>query len=256
MALDLRAHRVLPFAVQLYTVRDYMEKDPAHTLKRVRTAGYQYVETAGFFGMSASAFEALLRKSKLTPISMHTGYPDVIDTPEKVIADAKALNVKFAVVGSIDRSFTPDKAGWVACGQALNEVGKLFSANGIQLCYHNHAHEFERVGDEFPYDLLLDAAQPENLQAEIDLFWVAYAGLDPARFITKYANRCPLLHMKDMLDKRSKAFAEVGSGILEWRKILEAAASTTVQWYIVEQDVCAHDSLTSIQTSAEFMARQ
>ena len=256
MSMDLRAHRVLPFAVQLYTVRDYMDKDPEHALKRVRTAGYQYVETAGMYGMNASAFETLLRRMRLMPISMHTGYPEVINTPERVISDAKALNVKFAVVGGIDRALTPDKAGWIACGQALNEAGKTLREHGIQLCYHNHSHEFERIGEEYPYDILFNAAAPENLQAEIDVFWVAYAGLDPARFITKYAGRCPLLHMKDMLDKRSKAFAEVGSGILEWRKILDAAAPAGVQWYIVEQDVCAHDSLTSIQTSAEFMARQ
>ena len=256
MALDLRAHRVLPFAIQLYTVRDHMEKDPVHTLKRVRTAGYQFVEVAGTYGMGMSGFETLLRNSRLTPISMHTGYDEVINTPERVIADAKTLNVKFVVVGGIDRALTPDKAGWIACGQALNEAGKTLKASGIQLCYHNHAHEFERIGEEYPYDILLNAAAPENLQAEIDLFWVAYAGLDPSRLVTKYSGRCPLLHMKDMLDKRSKAFAEVGSGILEWRKILDAAAPAGVQWYIVEQDVCAHDSLTSIQTSAEFMARQ
>ena len=256
MAMDLRAHRVLPFAVQLYTVRDYMEKDPAHTLKRVRTAGYQFVEVAGTYGMNASAFEALLHKSRLTAISIHTGYNEVINAPDRVIAEGKALNVKFAVIGGIDSALTPDKAGWTACGQALNEVGKTFKDNGIQLCYHNHAHEFERIGDEYPYDILFNAATPENLQAEIDVFWVAYAGLDPAKMIAKYADRCPLLHMKDMLDKRSKTFAEVGSGILEWRKIIDAAMLAGVQWYIVEQDVCARDSLTSIQTSAEFMARQ
>ena len=187
---------------------------------------------------------------------MHTGYEPVTQNPAAVIRSADILGVKFAVVGGIDRALTPNRAGWEACGAALDAAGKVLREAGIQLCYHNHAHEFEKIRDAYPHDILFAAAAPENLMAEIDTFWVEYAGLKPSAVIAKFEGRCPLLHVKDMTDKHSRAFAEVGQGVMDWPAVFDAGAAAGVEWYIVEQDACARDSLSSIQTSAEFMVRQ
>ena len=40
--------------VQLYSVRDAMEKDMDATLKAIKEMGYDYVEFAGYFGKSAT----------------------------------------------------------------------------------------------------------------------------------------------------------------------------------------------------------
>jgi sugar phosphate isomerase/epimerase len=57
-----------------------------------------------------------------------------------------------------------------------------------------------------------------------------------------------------MLDSQSRAFAEMGRGILEWPGVFEAAAEAGTQWYVVEQDTCSGDSLDSAAISARFMA--
>ena len=248
--------RKLRFALQLYTVRDHLEKDPAATLARVKEMGYHYVEIGGTYGLTQAAFKGLLGKAALKPISAHTGYDDVTKNVESVIDMAKEYGIKYVAIGGIDRRLTPDKAGWAACGQALDAAGAKLREAGIILNYHNHSHEFELLDGEYPLDILLNAARPENLAAQIDTFWVRYADLNPVMFIKKYAGRCPLLHIKDMKDKKSRAFAEVGSGILNWREIFDAAAEAGTKWYIVEQDSCAGDSLASAALSADFMAKQ
>ena len=246
----------LRYALQLYTVRDHLDEDVAGTLKEVKKMGYDSVEAGGTHGLGHEAFRKLLNQTGLKPISVHVGYDDVTGDTPSVIEVAKIYDVKYVVIGGIDGKLTPDKQGWINCGKALDAGGARLCVAGIQLCYHNHAHEFQPIGGEFPYDILLGAARPENLAAQIDTFWVRYAGLDPVALINKYAGRCPLLHVKDMKDTKSRAFAEVGSGILDWPSIFAAGAAAGTQWYIVEQDTCPRDSLTSAGISAQFMMHQ
>lgn len=245
----------LHYALQLYTVRDYLEKDVLGALHKVREAGYSHVEVAGVCGLSVPEFKKLLDDARLKPISVHTGYDDVVNDTPRVVELAKALGVKYVVIGGIDRKLTPDKAGWQACGRALDAGGARLRESGIMLNYHNHAHEFERIGEETPFDILMASASPENLAAQIDTFWVRYAGLSPAGLIARYGGRCPLLHVKDMLDIKSRAFTEMGNGIIDWREVFAAATAAGTKWFIVEQDVCAQDSMASVATSAQFMAR-
>jgi len=246
----------LKFALQLYTVRDHLEKDVSGTLAKVKKIGYDWVEGAGTCGLTHDAFRKCLDAAGLKACSVHVGYEDVTQHASNVVEWARVYDVKYVVISSIDSRLTPNREGWTTCGKALDVAGAALRKSGVQLCYHNHAHEFQRFGDEYAYDLLLGAAKRENLAAQIDTFWVRYAGLDPVTLIKQYSRRCPLLHVKDMADADSRAFAEAGSGILPWPDIFAAAAKAGTEWYIVEQDVCARDSLESAETSAKFMARQ
>lgn len=243
-----------PYALQLYTVRDHMDKNAPKTLAKVKQAGYDYVEVAGTYGLSGVGFQKLLDEAGLKAASAHAGFDDVTQNVPAVIDMARALHVNFIVVAGIDSRLTPDKQGWINCAKALDAGGAKLRDAGIQLCYHNHAHEFKQLDGAYIFDILFHAAQPANLAAEIDTFWVQYAGLDPADIIRKYQGRCPLLHVKDMRDAQSRDFAEMGRGILDWPAILDAASEAGTQWYIVEQDVCTGDSLDSAAISARFMA--
>ena len=134
-------------------------------------------------------------------------------------------------------------------GEKLTAIGAKCKEAGLQLCYHNHSFEFEQVDGKYGLDILFDAADPELVQAEVDVYWVQHAGEDPAELIRRYLNRCPLLHMKDIADDEEKSFAEVGEGILDFEAIIEASNVGGTQWYIVEQDRCKNPPLESIATS-------
>ena len=245
-----------PFALQLYTVRDHIEKDIQGTLHKVKEAGYDKVEGGGTAGLTHVEFKKLLDAAGLDAVSVHTSYEEVTGNVSATIETAKVYGVEFVAIGGIDGRLTPDKAGWAACGKALDQGGAKLRKAGIRLCYHNHNHEFKPIGGEYPLDILFGAAAPENLGAEIDVYWVRFAGLDPAEVIAKHSGRCPLIHVKDMRDKESRAFAEVGTGILDWPGIFRACETSGARWYIVEQDTCEEDSLKSAGISARFMARQ
>jgi len=239
-----------PYALQLYTVRDHLEKDVRGTLAKVKQAGYDYVEVAGAHGLTYAQFRGTLDEAGLEAVSVMTGFDEATGTVEGQIEAAKALGVKYAVIPYTDPQAMPDKAAWVNRAKELDAQGAALRKAGIRLCYHNHAHEFEKFDGAFAFDIIFDTAAAENLAAEIDTFWVQYAGVDPVEVIGKYRGRCPLVHVKDM---RGKDFAEVGRGSMDWGRILPAAEEAGARWYIVEQDTCEGDSLESAAISAAYM---
>lgn len=242
----------VPFALQLYTVRDHMEKDPAGTLERVKEAGYDRVELAGTAGMSAAEFKKLLDTSGLTPISAHVGLNEMAANLAPVLDDLNALGVKFCAFSGN----ASDRQGWLDVADQATDVGGRLRQAGVRLCYHNHAHEFEKYDGEYALDILLDRADAKCLEAQIDVYWAQYGGVDPVGLIRKYAGRCPLIHMKDMSADGSRTFAEVGRGVIDMPAVLSAAAAAGAQWYIVEQDICPGDSIESARISAEYLAAQ
>jgi len=246
----------LPYALQLYTVRDHLDRDLAGTLKQVKAMGYDYVELAGLAGRTAREWRELLDELGLAAVSSHVGYAEVTGDVDAAVTDANLLGLKYIVVPYLGADMAPDKAAWLTCARKLDAAGAKIREAGLQLCYHNHAHEFERYDGEYIFDLLYRETKPEHLAAEIDTYWVQYGGADPVATIRRYAGRCPLLHIKDMTAEEPRTFAEVGKGIMDWPAIFAAGKEAGAEWYIVEQDTCAGDSLESARISAEFMARQ
>lgn len=244
------------FALQLYTVRQGLEKDVLGTLKAVKAAGYDCVELAGTCELKVTDFRRLLRSAALRPIGVHISYLDALEDTENVIAMAKAFDVRYVTVGSVNLETTHTLEEWAACGRALDGAGRQLRDAGLRLLYHNHAQEFNLVDGRKPIEVMLEAADPENLGVQLDVFWIQYAGYDPVGALEHFSGRCPVVHVKDMRDARSKAFAEMGRGILNWKAIMPAADAAGVRWFVVEQDICGRDPIESIKISALFMAEQ
>ena len=71
--------------LQLYSVREDMEKDMEATLKKVKEIGYDYVEFAGYFGHTAEQVREWLDKYGLTCVSVHQGYEVFLENEQAEI---------------------------------------------------------------------------------------------------------------------------------------------------------------------------
>lgn len=245
----------LPFALQLYTVRDHLEKDPVATLERVKEIGYDYVELAGFLNRTPKECRKLLDNAGLVPVSAHVGAEMVASDPEYAIRAAKDLDVEYIVIPWMDASKMDGKDAWLRVAEDFRRAGERLGAEGVRLCYHNHDHEFRRIDGDLIMDLLLGAAAG-GLEAELDVYWITYAGEDPVEQIRRYQGRCPLLHIKDMSGDDSRTFTEVGRGIIDMKAVFREGTNAGARWFIVEQDVTPGDALDSAHISAEYMAHQ
>ena len=77
----------LPVAVQVYSVREDAEKDFKGTIQKIKDIGYDAVELAGLYGMSAQEVRKVLDEVGIRALSAHVPYVELIGDTEKTIDD-------------------------------------------------------------------------------------------------------------------------------------------------------------------------
>ncbi len=238
-------------ALQLYTVRDESAKDFAGTIRRVAEIGYPGVELASYGGLSSADLKALLDQTGLRAASTHVGLAALDADLDKEIDFCVAVGCSYLVVPWLAPEMR-DAAQLKVLAPRLNEYGRRCQERGLVFAYHNHDFEFVAGSDgRYLLDALLDSTDPALLQLELDVYWAAYAGVDPASYLRKRSGRVPLVHLKDMAADRG--FTEVGAGTLDMAGIFAAAEEGGVDWYIVENDRPAMPSLESARRSLEYL---
>lgn len=234
-----------PVALQLYTLREEMEVDFVGTLEKVAEIGYQGVEFAGFGGMKAKDLKQLLDKLGLKAVASHTPLAILRDNFEETVNYNLEIENPYIIVPYAEYN---GKEDYLNMAKELKEMGTALKEQGLQLGYHNHAHEFETFNGEYGLELIYKNTDPELLIAEIDTYWVKKAGLDPVSYLPRYEGRTPLIHLKDM-EPETGDFAEVGEGIMQIEEIINQAEQIDVEWLIVEQDKCKRPALESVKIS-------
>ena len=163
--------------------------------------------------------------------------------------------------------------------RVFNRIGELCQQRGMRFYYHNHYQEFQRFGDKLVYDIIMENTDPGLVYAEMDTYWIARGGQDPASFMRKYNDRLILLHQKDfpknageplcmfdglvgreenidfsvfMRAKNDKSFTEIGTGALPIQGYLRAAQSCpNLDYILLEQDATQLDEIQSINASMQ-----
>ncbi|MBN9385766.1 MAG: sugar phosphate isomerase/epimerase [Chitinophagaceae bacterium] len=258
--------------LQLYTVRDAMQADPAGTLARVAQIGYNslegatYTGTEKFYGMDPKTFKDVLKKNGLVMRSSHYRLGEdkggagemkgtMLDDWGRAVDDAAALGVQYMVCAWLSPAERKglDHYKWLA-GE-LNKAGEKCKKSGIQFCYHNHDFEFEKQGGQYPYDVVLDNTDKNLVKMEIDLYWVTKAGQDPIALFAKNPGRFPLWHLKDMDATPEHSFTEVGNGTIDFKKIFAHASHAGMKYFFVEQDKCPGSPFDSITKSIAYIKK-
>ncbi|MDF2158588.1 sugar phosphate isomerase/epimerase [Algoriphagus sp. CAU 1675] len=232
----------------LYTVRDSMASDPKATLQAVADAGYSYVEAANyadgkFYGMEPAEFKAYLESLGLTAMSAHMGMVNM-ENADQLIADVKAAGITYFVIPVPPMgmfTFDPATRSMGMNGTAdelveiMNTLGEKCHNAGLKLLYHNHDFEFKPMADGTVIeDYLLEKCNPEYVNFQMDLFWVTKAEKDPLEYFEKYPGRFIAWHVKDMNTEGN--FAPVGTGTIDFKRILAEKEKSGMVFYLVEQD--------------------
>lgn len=245
------ARHKLPIGLQLYTLGPDAQKDLEGTLAQVARIGYRDIELAGLYGRTPAQMKAALDKAGLKSSSGHfgarkTGADPALGGPIEELIDAcKTLGIKNVVLPA---AAIPDRAkqtadDWKANADLLNEKGAALASVGLRVGYHNHNFEFQPLADGTTgLDILLQKTDPKLVSFEMDVGWVAAAGADPLKLLGKYKGRFTQMHVKDIKATTQANFnlkqdpTEIGTGMLDWKKLLPAAYAEGVRSFFVEQE--------------------
>jgi sugar phosphate isomerase/epimerase len=249
--------------VQLYTVRNVIEKDPARTLKAIQEIGYTEIEAT--YGNLDKIWSAL-KETSLKPVSIHVDTDIFMQGGSRLdstIADLKQRGFSYIVVPYIPPTQRGGADMFKNLAEKLNAAGEKAKAAGLTLCYHNHAFEFGPVGGTTGLEILMSNTQKDLVSLEMDVFWVSVAGNDPVALLKTYSGRVKLLHLKDKAKGVAKqynenvpksAFKEVGSGTIDIPAVLAAADAAGVENYFVEQDQTPGDPIASLRKSYQYLS--
>ena len=241
-------HKIEKVGVQLYSVRDLMKDDFDATIAKVASIGYKEVEFAGYFGRTGQQVRAVCDKNGLAAVSTHVQYDELDDKFPSVIETSKAIGLKYIVCPWIPEELRKSPDIWKQAAEKFNRCGEASKKAGIQFAYHNHWFEFLPVDGKLPYDSLLKECDANLVKMELDLCWITAAGGDPLKYFSAYPGRFPLVHVKDLktLPKVTAGGAqnygdtvdltEVGSGVIDWKKIFAQSEKAGIKHYIVEHD--------------------
>lgn len=259
----------LPIGLQLYTLGEAPYRDLDGTLQMVARIGYRAVESVGLMKRTALEFRAALDRAGLKCPSAHVplqadagGGPALAGNVGGLAADMHRIGAECVVVpifavperiggprkgedglaylGRAGREMTADD--WRHLAAQLNEKGAALKREGLRLAYHNHNVEFAKHGSKTAYDLLLENTDPDLVGFEMDVGWVAAAGVDAIPLLRAHRHRFQLMHVKDIKASTvpNNAFrmdpADVGSGALDWKAIVQAGYRAGVRHYYVEQE--------------------
>lgn len=244
--------------VQLYTVRGDIAKDAAGTISKVAALGYKEIESFGYkdgkyFGMTATEFASFLTSKGLSHPSGHYSLTGVEENTQKVIDDAKTAGQQYIVVASIPGDLRKTIDDYKKVAARFNAVGALCKKSGIRFGYHNHDFEFKDIDGQTGYDILLKETDPSLVTFELDIYWASFAGKDAVEMFKQNPGRFELWHVKDLATEPKKTFTEVGSGVIDFKKIFGAAKQAGMKHYFVEQDVCPGPPLESIAKSLSYI---
>jgi sugar phosphate isomerase/epimerase len=244
-------------SIQLYTLRSLGELD--RVLDTVKQAGYGYVETVGSHLDDADNVRTKLDARGLKASSSHVGLAALRERPDVVLSACRTLG--------FDQLFMPavpleqresDAPYWRALGHELGEIAERLRDQGISFGYHNHDWELApKDGAKTALELIFEAAAGSPLAWQADIAWLVRGGADPKEWMERYRDRVVSAHVKDIApqgqNEDQDGWADVGSGVLDWRDLWRAARAAGARWMVVEHDKPAN-AAESARASYDFVS--
>jgi sugar phosphate isomerase/epimerase len=276
----------LQIGLQLYSVRNELQRDALAALEKVAAIGYKNLELITtvtdrglLFGEKTlpSEFRKYLDRLDLKAVGAHVMLQEgmnldrVIDALTEV--GVSSLVIPFAL-------FDSRQSVMSLCKQ-LNQFAEVCKKKSIQLYYHNHFQEFQKFDDRMVMDFMLENTDRDLVMFEFDTYWAIRGGQDPIAWIRKFGKRCDLLHQKDLPEGvrpvnlfdlsiqnqdmklmdmfktiSPEQFTEIGAGIINIPEIIEAGRTYgNARYIIVEQDMTSKTELDSITISYKKLIR-
>src|SRR4051794_30481517 len=233
--------------VQLYSVRKEMLADPTATLKQLAKIGYKELESArsdkgNYYGLKPKEIKKIANDLGMT---VRSGHVHIDKDWQRSVDEAAEAGQQYLICSSMP-THGQTIENYQKTADTFNKAAEDCKKQHLIFGYHNHEEEFEKIGGQVLYDILLDRTDPGLVKMEMDLGWLVVTGNDPFKYFEKYPNRFPLWHLKDM-DLAKKRSTEFGKGGVDIKKLVANGKKAGMKHFFVEQEeyaVSAFESLT------------
>lgn len=240
------ANGVGPIGFQSWTIRDILVKDFSGTLKMMAGLGYRSVEmcsppgyaNAGFGplqSLKAPEMKRMMNDAGISCVSCHYGFKELKENLPARMDFANELGLTQLVVSSFGLSKDATLDDWKRAADETNKLGEQSKTNGLQMVFHNHNQEFEKLEGQIIYDVLLNQLDPALTKMQFQV-WVVIAGYKAADYFRKHPGRFISAHLSDWSGVAEEQVA-IGTGKVDWKEFFEASKVGGLKNFYVEMDM-------------------
>ncbi len=243
------AARHIPVGLELYSVREDLQKDLAGTVRQVAEMGYKCVEFyAPYYQWTPNEARKVRHELDNLGIRCYSTHNDRKSFTPEGIGKAMELNhilgTRFIVMASPGPVPTID--GWKQVAELLNKANHTMMAHGFHAGYHNDDHEWQLLDGRKPIDVIAGETD-KSVILQLDTGNCLASGGDPVAYIKNHPGRIRAMHVKDWSPQK-KYDVLIGQGIADWKGIFTAAQTVGgIEYYLVEQE--AFSGHTEMQTA-------
>lgn len=256
--------------LQLYTLRDVINKDVTGVMTKVASFGYKELEAYGYndgklFGMKSKEFTDLAKSLKMRVTSGHyqLGKSDatksmkgsILNEWERAVSDAKESGLDYMILAYLIEDERKSLDDYKFVCEKVNGAAELCKKYGIRMGYHNHDFEFKEFDGQVAYDLMLKELDPKLVSIELDLYWATVANKNPIDYFKKHPGRFEQWHVKDMDKTDPKKQVDIGTGRIDFPSIFAHAKVAGLKHFYVEQEAYPISSIDSVEKNIKVVEK-
>jgi sugar phosphate isomerase/epimerase len=244
--------------VQLYTLRDAARADLTGTLRDIAAIGFKEVELLDSmrnFGMPAAKLRATLDSLGLRAPSTHIDTA-ALDQIPRLVDEAHALGHQYVIVASLPLDpktvSLDDYRRWA---DRFNTAGQKIRASGLWLGFHDEAENFKPIDGKIPYDVMIERLDPKVVRLQLDTGNAAIGGRDPSEYMEHHADRYFLFHIKDAPKLGAANDSELGTGVVNFKKIIDRAGPLGNKHFYIEQESYPGAPIDSVKRDYAYLSK-
>jgi sugar phosphate isomerase/epimerase len=225
----------IPIGLQLYSVRKDAEQDLLGTIAKVAEQGYQGVEFAGTFGVSASDIARTLEAAGISSPSAHVAWNLLTDDKIKETTDFYGeFGCKGMVIPWIpEEKRNTDAASRETAAELSDLVAKLEEL-GFWTGFHAHDGDMKPLDQGRSAWDLIGSYTPASFAMQYDTGNGMSGGADPVAPINLFPGKGRSIHLKEYPFEGAPI---IGEGLVPWKEVFAACeAGAGTEWYIVEYE--------------------
>ena len=242
---------------QLYSLRDKTttEEGFRETFRSMKEAGYESVQLSGGKACDPHFFADLAEEYALPINSTHTAFDRIVNDTDRVIEEHRIFGSREVGIGALPAEYRDSVENLQKFIEIMREPVRKIRAAGLDFGYHNHHFEFFPLGDSCIYEYLINNTDWHFI---VDVYWLAYAHVDPVSMMERRGHRVVNFHLKDMDATEDRGITACGTGSIDFKPIIAVAEKIGVKNAFIEQDNAPDlgDSFGQMRLGAEMMLPQ
>ena len=227
----------MKLGAQFYSIRDKATtpEDLRKSFAEMKKIGYDVAQMSGICKIEAERLRDYSNEYSLPIVCTHNAFDRIVNDTDALISEHKIYRCPVIGIGSMPQEYQGSLEGLRKFLSEIKTPVKKIKDAGLTFAYHNHAFEFKADKGALIYDVMIEEAPDINFI--LDTYWVKYAGYSALEYINKIGKaRMNNVHLKDMLTEPQGPICPCGTGITDFKPIVDLCERLGIENALVEQD--------------------